>query len=109
MILAMMLRRSLALLLVLCWITLSGMDALEDLDFDSHTTRDVGAAAGWPTASKPVKLAKDIPKSASGNPLSFERVIQQIKIENAVRQARFDVYPSSQALRIRKEHSVLLI
>jgi hypothetical protein len=60
-------RRGLAVLLVLSWITLSFVDALEDLDFDSHTTRDVGAAAGWPSSQKPVRLAHNILELANTN------------------------------------------
>jgi hypothetical protein len=41
-------RQALVLLVVLSWITLSGLDALEDLDFDNHTIRDAATAAGCP-------------------------------------------------------------
>jgi hypothetical protein len=109
MILALMLRRTVALLLVLSWLTLSGMDALEDLDFDSHTTRDLGAAAGWPTSSKPVKLANDIVELANSNPLHLTKIIKHLDLESTTRQPFLNLYPTSKVSRIHKEHCVLLI
>jgi hypothetical protein len=104
-----MLRRSLALLLVLSWVTLSGMDALEDLDFDSHTTRDLGAASGWPSSSKPVKLTNDILELANANLLSLGKLVHHLEFEDSSRSSLFDAYSASKALRTHKEHRVLLI
>ena len=85
------------------------MDALEDLDFDSHTTRDAGAAAGWPPASKPVKLANNILELANSTPLSLAKLVTLIELENTANETFFDPYPISKPLRIHKEHCVLLI
>jgi hypothetical protein len=89
--------------------SLSGMDALEDLDFDSHTTRDAGAAAGWPPASKPVKLANNILELASSTPLHLLNLVKSIELENTANQTFFDTSPASKPLRIHKEHCVFLI
>jgi hypothetical protein len=109
MILVLMFQRSLVLLLVLSWITLSGMDALEDLDFDSHTTRDVGAAAGWPPASKPAKLANDIVELAHGNPLYLATIVKHLDRENTAKQTFLNVSPISKAAKIHQERCVLII
>jgi hypothetical protein len=101
-------RRALGVLLVLSWIGLSGVDALEDLDFDSHTTRDAGAAAGWPTASKPAKLANNILELANSNPFRLGNPIKYLVLQDS-HQTLKDEYSGLKALRSQKEHRVLII
>jgi hypothetical protein len=104
-----MLRRILALLLVHSWLLLAGMDALEDLDFDSHTTRDLGAAAGWPTTSKPAIVVHDIVKRANSNPLYVTKLISPIRLENALDATFSGAYLVFRAMPILRQHPVLLI
>ena len=99
-------RRALGLLLVLSWITLSGADALEDLDFDSHTTRDFGTTAGWPTSKKPVNLAHNILELANTNPPSFRNLIPYLELTYNAKPVFNSVF---NPLRSHKEHRVLLI
>jgi hypothetical protein len=101
-----MMRRVLALFVVLSWITLSGVDALEDLDFDSHTTRDFGTAAGWPTSKKPVKLANNILELANANPPSLQNRVPYLSLAHNVQPVCDSVF---KPLRSHKEHRVLLI
>jgi hypothetical protein len=102
-------RRALGLLLVLSWIALSGVDALEDLDFDSHTTRDAGAAAGWPNASKPAKLAHNILELATSNPLRLGSLIKHVVLQDPRYQTLTNKYCGLKPLRSQKEHRVLII
>jgi hypothetical protein len=104
-----MMRRVLALFVVMSWITLSGVDALEDLDFDSHTTRDAGAAAGWPTASKPAKLANNILELANSNPHRLGNLIKYLVLQDLGRKTLTDEYSRLKTLRSQKEHRVLII
>jgi hypothetical protein len=99
-------RRGLAVLLVLSWITLSFVDALEDLDFDSHTTRDVGAAAGWPSSQKPVRLAHNILELANTNAPSLPNLVSYFDLTYNASPFFDDVFKPS---RSPKEHRVLLI
>jgi hypothetical protein len=78
---------------------------LEDLDFDSHTTRDVGAASGWPSTSKPVKLANNILELANSNPLPLGNLVKYLDLQDLARH----VCSAAKALRSQKEHCVLLI
>jgi hypothetical protein len=102
-------RSALGVLLVLSWIALSGVDALEDLDLDSHTTRDAGAAAGWPNASKPAKLANNILELANSNPFRSGNLIKSLVLQEPGHQTLTDEYWGVKALRIQKEHRVLII
>lgn len=101
-----MLRRLLALFVVLSWIALSGVDALEDLDLDSHTTRDAGAAAGWPTSKKPVKLANNILELANANGPSLQSLVPHLSLTGRLKPVFDSVF---KPLRSHKEHRVLLI
>lgn len=101
-----MMRRVLALLVVLSWITLSGVDTLEDLDFDSHTTRDFGTAAGWPSSKKPVKLANNILELANSNPPSLRNLVPYLNLAANAKPVFDSVF---KPLRSHKEHRVLLI
>jgi hypothetical protein len=85
------------------------VDALEDLDFDSHTTRDAGAASGWPNASKPAKLANNILELANSNPLRLENLVKYLDVQDPTHQTFADGYSAAKALRSQKEHCVLLI
>jgi hypothetical protein len=102
-------RRALGLLLVLSWIALSGVDALEDLDFDSHTVRHPGAASGWPNAAKPVKLANNILELANNNARPIGNLIEYLNFEDPAHHTFADTYLAIRALRKQKEHCVLVI
>jgi hypothetical protein len=102
-------RRALGVLLVLSWIGLSVVDALEDLDFDSHTTRDAGAAAGWPNASKPAKLANNILELANSNPFRLGNLIKDLVLQDPGHPTLKDEYSGLKVLRSQKEHRVLII
>jgi hypothetical protein len=101
-----MIRRALALLLVLSWVALSGVDALEDLDFDSHTINEL---FDWPSASQPVKLANNILELANSKPLALGRLFKWLDLESTAPAPFGTAYPTAKALRSHKEHRVLLI
>jgi hypothetical protein len=74
-----MVQKTLALLLVLSWIIFSGVDMLEDLDFESHGTP---SASNSPATAKPVKLANDNVELANVTPLSFEMFSRRVDLES---------------------------
>ena len=102
-------RQALVLLVVLSWITLSGLDALEDLDFDNHTVRDAATTAGCPAAAKRVKLANDIVELANGSPLPSSNLIKHIARESTADEILLDAYLNSKAFRSHKNCCILLI
>ena len=51
-----MAQKALAILLAFFWIVLSGVDLVEDFDFE---TRDAPSASSSPDAAKPVKLTSN--------------------------------------------------
>jgi hypothetical protein len=103
-----MIRRALALLLVLSWVALSGVDALEDLDFDSHTIGK-DEVFDWASASQPVKLANNILELANSKPLGLGRLFKCLDFESTAPDPFGTAYPAAKALRSHKEHRVLLI
>jgi hypothetical protein len=104
-----MMRRVLALLVVLSWITLSGVDALEDLDFDSHTTRDFGTAVGWPTSTKPVQLANNILELANRNAFPSRIIAKHIDFRTTADATLLDAYLMPKAFTSQNDCCILLI
>jgi hypothetical protein len=62
--------RVLAILLVLSWLVLSGVDILEDLTFESRIT---SSTASYPNTAQPIKFANDNVELANTSSVSFEK------------------------------------
>lgn len=74
-----MIQRALAVLLVLSWMIFSGIDMLEDLDFEAHA---IPSATISPTTAKPVKLANDNVELANRTSLFFTRFFRRMDLES---------------------------
>jgi len=98
-----MVQKALAILLAVAWIALSGVDMLEDFDFES---RDAPAASSSPDTAKPVKLAYDHVELASR---TFERLFVSTDLESAIRTKRAALSLEAGALRTHKDNCVFLI
>jgi hypothetical protein len=98
-----MVRRVLAILLVLSWMILSGVDMLEDLDFDSRAT---ASASSSPITAKPVKLANDNIELANRTYVSFEKFFVH---RDLTKPNPTLVDPDSRVLRSHKDNCVFLI
>lgn len=93
----------LALLLVLSWMILSGVDLLEDLDSDSRAT---ASASSSPTTAKPVKLANDNVELANRTSVPFEKFfVHRDLTKLSLRSLDSD----SRVLRSHKDNCVFLI
>jgi hypothetical protein len=101
-----MMRRVLAVLLVLSWIALSGANALEDLDVDSHMTRAAGAVIGRPDPAEIEEQANNILELANSN---AARLGDLVSLKDPAHHTFRDTYPATMALRNQKEHCVLII
>jgi len=99
-----MVQKTLALLLVLSWIIFSGVDMLEDLDFESHGTP---SASNSPATAKPVKLANDTVELANVTPLSFEKFSRRGDLESTT--PTILVESDSRTFRSHKDNCVFLI
>ena len=96
-------QRVLAVLLVLSWMILSGVDMLEDLGFE---TRATPSASSSPTTAKLVKLANDSVELANRTSVSFEKLFvdRDLTIPNFT-----SVDPDSRILRSHKDNCVFVI
>jgi hypothetical protein len=102
-----MTRGSLAALLILSWLILSGVDVLEDLGFQHHFD---GAAKSRPhRPAKPVKLANDNVELLDIDPLSFRKLPNHIDPESIAHQSFLNAYLEPRTFRTHKDRSVLLI
>src|SRR5262245_6934141 len=96
-------QRALAVLLVLSWMILSGVDMLEDLAFESRITSSV---ANDPSTAKPVKLANDTVELANRTSVSLERFF----VHGDLTKPRLTpIDPNSRILRSHKDNCVFLI
>jgi hypothetical protein len=102
-------RKALAVLLVVSWIAFSGVNALEDLDFGSHMTRDVGAAPSRPDPAEPENQANNILELANSNAARLVDLIKYFDLEHPAQHTWGDTYPLTRPLRSQKEHCVLII
>ena len=95
--------RVLAVLLVLSWMILSGVDILEDLAFESRIT---SAAASYPSTAQPIKLANDNVELANRTSVSVEKffVPRDLMTPNLTL-----IDPDSRVLRSHKDNCVFLI
>jgi len=98
-----MIQRILAVLLILSWMILSGVDILEDLASDSGATASVSSS---PTTAKPVKLVNDNLELADRTLSSFEKFFIR-KHLNSPNLRLLD--PDSRVLRSHKDNCVFLI
>jgi hypothetical protein len=102
-------RKALAVLLVVSWIAFSGVNALDDLDFGSHMTRDVGAAPGRPDPAEPENQANNILELANSNAARLGDLVKDLDLEHPAHHTFGNRYPATRALRNQKEHCVLII
>jgi hypothetical protein len=67
-----MLRKPLAILLILSWVVLSGLDLLEDLEFETNSRVHVGSSdkSSPPYSGHQVSLVNNIVESAQSETLS---------------------------------------
>ena len=95
--------RVLAVLLVLSWMILSGVDILEDLAFESHIT---SSAASYPSTAQPIKFANDNIELANRTSVSFEKLFvrRDLTIPNLT-----SVDPDSRVRKSHKDNCVFLI
>jgi hypothetical protein len=98
-----MVQKALAILLALSWIVLSGVDMLEDVDFESHSTP---SASSSPSTAKPVKLANDHVELASR---TFETLFRSTGLENNAWTNLAALSLETGALRSHKDNCVFLI
>src|SRR5215475_4442011 len=96
-------QRVLAVLLVLSWMILSGVDILEDLAFESRITSSV---ASYPSTAKPVKLANDTVELANRTPVSFEKFFIH---RDLTKLSLTSIDSDSRVLRSHKDNCVFLI
>ena len=99
-----MLRRALAVLLVLLWVILSGFDALEDLDLpggiEAHSSTDVPLSRG-----QTGRLVNNIVESADHSRIRHSGLLDQPTTEVSV-----DTHsPSPRHFKLHKLHRVFLI
>ena len=95
--------RVLAVLLVLSWMILSGVDMLEDLGFE---TRATPSASSSPTTAKLVKLANDTIELANRTSVSLERFFVH---RDLTKLSLTPIDPNSRVLRSHKDNCVFLI
>jgi len=95
--------RVLAVLLVLSWMILSGVDILEDVAFESRIT---SSAASYPSTAQPMKLANDNVELANRTSVSVETffVHRDLTTPNLT-----PVDVDSRVLRSHKDNCVFLI
>src|SRR5262245_1151797 len=98
-----MVQKALAILLAVCWMVLSDVDMLEDLDFES---RDIPSASSSPSTAKPVKLANNHIELASR---IFEKLFTSTDLESITRAKLSALSLESGALRNHKDNCVFLI
>ncbi len=101
-----MAQKALAILLILSWIVFSGVDMLEDLDFES---RGSPSASSSPNTAKPVKLANDNVELANRTPTFFEKLSRYIDLESTTCTMLVDTCLDSRSLRSHKVNCVFLI
>jgi hypothetical protein len=102
-------RKALALILILSWIAFSTVDALQDLDFDSHAPRDAGTAQDRPGAAEPEKQTNDILELANSSPVAVRNLAKHLDFQSTLQQPFAGAYSAAKALRSHKEHCILLI
>jgi hypothetical protein len=101
-----MLRKSLAVLLVLSWIILSGFDVVEDLDLPDQVELSKSAAAEFPGAPWSCRLVNNIVESANASSGRDAVVVA----EPVVGRAPFAALPVSHTkLKLHKLHAIFLI
>ena len=95
--------RVLAVLLVLSWMILSGVDILEDLTFESRIT---SSTASYPNTAQPIKFANDNVELADRTSVSLEKffVPRDLTTSNLT-----SVDPDSRVPRSHKDNCVFLI
>src|SRR5215510_4639387 len=95
--------RVLAVLLVLSWMILSGVDILEDLTFESRIT---SSTASYPNTAQPIKFANDSVELANHTSVSVEKffVHRDLTTPNLT-----SVDPDSRIFRSHKDNCVFLI
>jgi hypothetical protein len=96
-------RKPVALLLVLSWMVLSGVDILEDLNLESRSTP---SASSSPTTANPVKLANDNIELANRVSLPFEKFSRSMDLENTYNMV---LTTDFRTLRSHKDNCVFLI
>jgi hypothetical protein len=99
-----MMRKALAVLLVLSWMILSGVDMLEDLDSDSRATASGSSSPA--NAKKPVKLANDNVELANRTFVSFEKLFVH---RDLTKSSLTLLDPDSRVPRSYKDNCVFLI
>ena len=95
--------RVLAVLLVLSWMILSGVDTLEDLTFESRIT---SSTASYPNTAQPIKFANDNVELANRTSLSIERLFLP---RDLTKPSLASIDPDSRVLRSHKDNCVFLI
>ena len=98
-----MIQKTLAIVLAVSWIVLSGVDMLEDLDLES---RDTPSSSSSPSAAKPVKLAGDHVELASR---ALARLFRFSALERSICTKLAVLSLGSGALRTYKDKCVFLI
>src|SRR5215510_1875273 len=95
--------RVLAVLLVLSWMILSGVDILEDLAFESRVT---SSAASYPGTAQPIKLANDNVELANRTSVPVEKFFfhRVLTTRNLT-----SIDPDSRVFRSHKDNCVFLI
>jgi hypothetical protein len=98
-----MFQRVLAVLLILSWMILSGVDILEDLASDGRPT---ATASSSPTTAKQVKLANDTVELANRTLLSCEQFFIRKNLNSPILPL---LDSDSRVLRSHKDNCVFLI
>ena len=100
-----MLRRFIALLLVFSWISLSGFDVTEDLDFpdqiEFQSSTELPVTSNGPAGL----LARNIVESADHTPSRCPRLLEQF----AIRKTTYTPHHSQKSSKLHKVHRVFLI
>jgi hypothetical protein len=98
-----MIQKALAILLAVSWIVLSGVDMLEDLEFESNASP---SASSSPSTAKPVKLANNRVELASR---ALERLFRSEDLEKTTFTKLAAPSLESGAVRSYKDNCVFLI
>ena len=95
--------RVLAVLLVLSWMILSGVDILEDLTFESRIT---SSTASYPNTAQPIKFANDNVELADRTSVFVEEFLvpRDLTTPNLT-----SIDPDSRVPRSHKDNCVFLI
>jgi len=101
-----MAQKALAILLILSWIVFSGVDMLEDLDFESPSSP---SASSSPHTAKPVKLANDNVELANHTFIYLKKLSRRMDLESTAHTTLADASLDSRALRSHKDNCVFLI